>query len=93
MGRLALKTIYSTMIRAILDYGCMINGSAAKSQLGKLEIIQSQALRICCGAYPPSPVSALQVEMGEMPVHLRRKQLILTYWANLKGQQDNHPIK
>ncbi len=29
-----------------------------------------------------------------MPVHLRRrKQLILTYWANLKGQQDNHPIK
>ncbi len=28
-----------------------------------------------------------------MPVHLRRKQLILTYWVNLKGQQDNHPIK
>ncbi len=91
--RLALKTIYSTMIRAILDYGCMVYGSAAKSQLGKLERIQSQALRICCGAYPSSPVSALQVEMGEMPVHLRRKQLILTYWASLKGQQDNHPIK
>ncbi len=42
---LALKTIYSTMIRAILDYGCMVYGSAAKSQLGKLERIQSQALR------------------------------------------------
>ncbi len=82
------------MIRAILDYGCMVYGSAAKSQLEKLEKIQSQALRVCCGAYPSSPISALQVEMGEMPVHLRRrKQLILTYWANLKGQQDNHPIK
>ncbi len=52
------------MIRAILDYGCMVYGSAAKSQLEKLEKIQSQALRVCCGAYPSSPISALQVEMG-----------------------------
>lgn len=91
--RVALKTIYSTMIRAVLDYGCIAYGTATKSQLGKLERIQSRALRICCGAYPSSPVSALQVEMGEMPIHLRRKQLILTYWINLKGQKDNHPTK
>ncbi|XP_051991578.1 zinc-alpha-2-glycoprotein-like isoform X2 [Xyrauchen texanus] len=91
--RVALKTIYSTMIRTVLDYGCIAYGTATKSQLGKLERIQSRALRICCGAYPSSPVSALQVEMGEMPIHLRRKQLILAYWVNLKGQKDSHPTK
>ncbi len=91
--RIALKTIYTTMLRAILDYGCLTYRSATKSQLGKLQRIQSQALRICCGAFSSSPVPALQVEMGEIPVHLRRKQLILTYWANLKGQKDNHPTK
>ncbi|XP_026114930.1 uncharacterized protein LOC113093328 [Carassius auratus] len=36
---------------------------------------------------------ALQVEMGEMPIHLRRKQLTLAYWVNLKGQKDSHPTK
>ncbi|XP_039535824.1 uncharacterized protein LOC120484610 [Pimephales promelas] len=41
----------------------------------------------------PIKKPALQVEMGEMPIHLRRKQLILTYWINLKGQKDNHPTK
>ncbi|XP_073784619.1 uncharacterized protein [Danio rerio] len=38
-------------------------------------------------------VPALQVEMGEMPIQLRRKQLILTYWARTKGQEVNHPVK
>ncbi|KAI2644871.1 putative RNA-directed DNA polymerase from transposon BS [Labeo rohita] len=91
--RRSLKTIYSTMIRAILDYGCIAYGSASKTQLGRLEKIHSQALRICCGAFPSSPVAGLQVEMGELPVHLRRMQLLLTYWAGLIGQRDSHPIK
>ena len=38
-------------------------------------------------------MSALQVEVGEMPLEMRRKQLWANYWANLKGHNDSHPTK
>ncbi len=59
----------------------------------KIDTIQSQALRICCGAVRSSPVTSLQVEMGEMPLDLRELQLRLVYWANIKGHFSNHPVK
>ncbi len=71
----------------------MVYGSVNKSNLIKLDRIQSQALRICGGACLTSPVTALQVEMGEMPLQIRREQLIVSYWANLSGQNENHPTK
>lgn len=30
------------------------------------------------------------MEMGETPLKLRRTQLALTYWTNLKGHDQNH---
>ena len=38
-------------------------------------------------------MSALQVEVGEIPISLRRKQLIVHYWANLLGHKDTHRTK
>lgn len=52
--------------------------------------MQNQALRICSGAVKSSPVAAIQVEVGEMPLNLRRDQLALVYWANLKGHREDH---
>ena len=43
--------------------------------------------------FKSSPVPALQVELGEMPLELRRKQLMGNYWANLRGQSETHPTK
>lgn len=49
-------------------------------------------MRICCGAFKTSPVSAIQVELGGLPLDLRQKQLIMNYWVNLKGHSENgHP--
>lgn len=53
----------------------------------------AQALRLCCGAVMTTPISALQVEVGEMPLTLRRKQLRVNYWANLQSQKDTHRTK
>lgn len=89
-SRVALKTIYTGLIRSVIDYGCMVYGSAANTTLKQLDVIQNQALRVCCGAMKTTPVAALQVEMGEMPLHLRRDQLEVVYWANLKGHNENH---
>ncbi len=55
-------------------------------------MIQAQALRLCCGAFKTTPVSVLQVEEGEMPLQIRRKQLMMNYWVNLQGySEDHHP--
>lgn len=71
-SRSALKKIYVALIRSVLDYGSAAYGSASKSSLKKLKVVQAQALRLCCGAFTSTPVSALQVEVGEMPLHLRK---------------------
>jgi len=68
-------------------------GSSAKSLIGILDVVQAQALRVCSGAFKTSPIPTLQVEMGEMPLDLRRKQLMENYWANLQRHNDTHPAK
>ncbi len=75
----SLKYIYVALIRARIDYGCVVYGSAAKSVLSKLGVIQACALRICLGAVKTAPVCALPVEEGEMPLCICRKQLIANY--------------
>jgi len=66
---------------------------AAKSQLAKLDRIQAQSLRICCGAYPTTPIAAMQVEINEMLLNIRRQQLMAVYWANLISQDEMHPTR
>jgi len=85
--------IYQAMIRSSFDYGCFVWGSAAKSSLGKLDVLQARALRLCCGAYRTSPVSALLMEMGEMPLFLRQIQLGLQYWIKLSGSSQAFPVR
>ena len=78
----------------LLDYGCIAYGSAAKTSLKKLEVGQAQALRTCCGAFKTTPLTTLEVELGEMPPHIRHKQLTMNYWTNLQGHsEDQHPTK
>ncbi len=82
-SRVAMKSIYIAQIRSVLDYGRIVYDSAAKT-LNKLDVIQAQALRLCCSAFKATPVSALQVEVGEMPLQIRRKQLMMNYWVHFK---------
>ncbi|CAI5655849.1 uncharacterized protein LOC102079324 [Oreochromis niloticus] len=89
----ALKRLYQALIGSVFDYGCVACGSAAPSVLRRLDVLQSESLRVCCGAFKMSPVNALQVEMGEMPLDLRRKQISVNYWVHLGGHGDAHPTK
>uniref|UniRef100_A0A8C2HUK7 Uncharacterized protein n=1 Tax=Cyprinus carpio TaxID=7962 RepID=A0A8C2HUK7_CYPCA len=91
--RKALKAIYSGLIRSVFDYGCVVYGSAADTSLRKLDSIQHQVLRLCTGAIKTTPIVALQVEMGEMSLEMRRIQLSLSYWANLQGHSQEHPTQ
>ncbi|XDV17936.1 hypothetical protein PO909_023724 [Leuciscus waleckii] len=91
-SRKALKGIYDALIKSVIDYGCIAYRDAAKTTLAKLDV-QAQALRICSGAFHTSPAVAIQVEMDEMPLTLRREQLTANYWANLQGQDRSHPTR
>lgn len=76
--------------QSVIDYGGVVYGSASKTVLEKLHILQGQALRLCYGA---TPIPAPQVQAGEMLLDIKRKQLMVNYWANLKGHKEQHPTK
>ncbi len=85
-----LLTLYRTLIRSKLDYACAAYDSASKTLKAKLDVIQSKALRICCGAMVGTPNSAVQVEMGEKPLSLRRIEIQAQYAVKIK-LDENHP--
>ena len=66
--------VYRALIRSLLDFGCEAYDSAAQSIKKSLDSIQYQALRICAGALPLTSLDSLQVELGEMPLDLRRQK-------------------
>ncbi|MDW0237614.1 MAG: reverse transcriptase domain-containing protein, partial [Nitrososphaeraceae archaeon] len=82
-----MLTIYRALIRSILDYGDIAYSSACKSYLDKLSSIQTEALRLCCGAPRSTAASALQNECGELPLHLRRLQNSLKFGAKILGNK------
>ena len=85
----SLKYIYIALIRSRKDYGSVGYGSAAKSVLSQVDIIQARALKTCLGAIKTAIICSLQLEAGEMPLRIRRKQLIANYWVNLKNKVMN----
>lgn len=91
--RASLMNIYQAIMRASLDYGCVAYMSAAESHLKKLDVEQAQGLRVCSGAFKSSPVAAIQVEMGEQPLGMRRVKLMMAYWLNLQGHNSSHPTR
>ena len=58
--RESMLLIFQAMIRSSLDYGFFVYGSASKSVLARLGVLQARALRLCCGAFRafPSPCPA-----------------------------------
>lgn len=83
----ALRDLYVALMRPVIEYGSVVFRSASKTSIKKLEAIQNQALRICCGAIRTSPACAVQVEMGELPLNLRFKQLMMNLLGKPKRAQ------
>ena len=76
-----LLTLYKALIISKIDYGAQAYNLASKPLLSKLDIIQNHALRIATRSYYSTPINALEVDCGIKPLHLRREEIILKYWA------------
>ena len=64
--------VYKAIIRSVIDYGSEVYDSAAKTNLEKLDRIQSKCLRLCSGALRCTSIAALEVDCGTPPLKLRR---------------------
>ena len=85
----ALLLIYKSLIRSVIDYGDVVYSTANKSNLDKLSSVQTEALRLCCGAAKGTAALALQNECGEMPLQNRRLQNSLKFGAKVLGNPDH----
>lgn len=84
-----LLRIYKSLIRSKLDYGSISYSTASKSQLRRLDAIQSSALRTALGAFCTSPVESLHCLACEPPLHYRRIQLALSYATGVARDTSN----
>ena len=84
-----LLKLYHSLDRSKLDYGCLVYGSASKTELAKLDPVHNQGLCLSLGAFRSSPVEGLFVEAHEPPLEIRREKLALQYILKLKANPGN----
>jgi hypothetical protein len=56
-----LRRFYIAYIRAKINYGAVIYGSAAKTHLNKLNVIQNSCMRLILGAFKTTPILSLEI--------------------------------
>ena len=91
--RKTLLHLYQALVRSKLDYGCVVYGSAAKSNLKLLNTIHHSGLRLALGAFRTSPVDSIFTAAGETSLALRRRKLMLNYVTKLKAMKTNPAYK
>ena len=91
--RTTLLRLYQALCLSRIDYGCQIYGSACKTLLKKLDVVQNLALRICTGAFKTSPVDSLHVDAGIAPLFIRREELGLRYVSRILSAKQNSNYK
>lgn len=67
--------VFRGLIRAYLEWGCQLYGSANASALAGLDRVQNSALRVALGVMSTTPIPVLLSESGEIPLAYRRKML------------------
>ena len=68
----------------------MAYDSAAANTKEKLDRLQGQAMRICCGSLPGTARASLQMECGQPALSLRRRRLQSDYAVKIQSDRD-HP--
>ena len=84
-----LLTLYRTIVRSKLDYGCIVYGTASNTNLRQLDRIHNAGLRLALGAFCTSPVSSMYTEANEAPLEKRRLKLSMNYYLQTRACTDN----
>ena len=87
-----LLQLYHALIKYKIEYGIEAYGSTCKSNLEKLNPIQTQALRIATGTYRTSPVKSLQVLTGVKSLEDSRNEKLANYLVRVLLNPSN-PVR
>ena len=91
--RETLIMIYRSLIQSRIDYGSHLYHNATQTLLKTLEPIQNQCLKIAAGLRHTTPTVSVQVETNTAPLNIRRKHLILKYYAKILENPPSAPLK
>nr|XP_029732734.1 uncharacterized protein LOC115268731 [Aedes albopictus] len=86
-----LIKVGNSIIRSRLEYGSQIYGSAARSNLQKLQTVQNSYLRSSMRYLKSTPIHVILAETGQVPLDIRREWLTLK--EILKGVFHNNQLK
>jgi ribonuclease HI len=81
--RVMLLRLYKSLVRSVMDYGCIFYDSSSKTNLKSLDPVQNRCLRIAIGARKTTPVLSLEVEADILPLDIHRKMVIMRYHARV----------
>ena len=87
--RSTLLRLYKALVLPVIEYGSVLYAGGSTPNLLKLEAIQNTFLRIALGVMRTSPINSLQVEADIMPLHIRRMDLTMRYFAKIKLYPDH----
>lgn len=80
-----LRNSYLALIRPILEFGFPIFCCASKTNLDKLERVQSSAARIITGLRRSTPSEVALYEANLQPLHSRRQACLVKYYNKLSS--------
>ncbi|KAF2344136.1 Reverse transcriptase domain [Trinorchestia longiramus] len=80
--RKVLLKRYKALVRSCLDYAAPLHGTAAPSNLSKLNSIQNQCLRIATGCRKTT-ITSLRIEADIPPLALHREEIAHRYYSRL----------
>ena len=83
LSRKTLEKLYLTMIRPILEYGCVLFDNCTQELADLIEGLQYEAARICTGARKYTSRARLLAELGWEPLHIRRHFFKLVHFYKI----------
>lgn len=87
----SLLSVYKSIVRSRLEYGCVAFQSAKPHIIQKLQLVQNLSIRISMGAYRTSPVISIHSLSGIQPLNNRRNQFNIIAAIKIINNQ-NHPL-
>ena len=82
--RSTLLTLYRSLVKSKLDYGCEVYSSASGRFLKMLDSIHHAGVRLATGAFRSSPIPSLLCDAEEMPLGLHRSTITLRCYSRIQ---------
>ena len=79
-----LAKLYKTLVRPILEYGCILFDGCSLSDQRLLESVQYEAARVCTGAFWNTKRESLLEELGWETLHTRRQYFKAIFLFKIK---------